>query len=344
MRHESFNVLPLTLLACALGLSLSLGFWVSTYTQANIPIVKWQSKTDVSLPRPGGFTLVPSKTSIQIYWKMASVSILHKVVLVRAENGFAMHPDVGEIVYEGTASSALDENVVEGKKYYYSIFSLDAQGRLSFPTRLTGIAQESVPPDVPLGFKVETLNGQVLVSWQNPKDSDFEQVVLSRVSTARVKSSPATSIYVGLQTRYLDGDIEPGTSYYYTIRAMDKSGLASKLLIATILPQPESIFKKIIRLSVVPGDKTNRLSWQLPSVSPYKKVIIFRMEDLVFDSDRNSTQIYAGTDNAFIDVSLKNGKVYYYGLVGLDEEKKMSVVSIQSGVPRPLYSTLSAQR
>lgn len=55
------------------------------------------------------------------------------VRLTRSEFGFAMDPFDGKVVYEGSGNHAADVGLVDGQRYFYSIFLMDKKGNYSTP-------------------------------------------------------------------------------------------------------------------------------------------------------------------------------------------------------------------
>lgn len=87
-----------------------------------------------------------SGNSVNITWLNPSDASFDKVKLVRSSNGPAPTPSDGNLVYEGKEQRFTDTNVSSGQTYYYTIFSLNAQGQYSGgTTAIVGNGSAKVP-------------------------------------------------------------------------------------------------------------------------------------------------------------------------------------------------------
>lgn len=78
-------------------------------------------------------------------------------------------------------------------------------------------------------FKVDIASASVVLSWANPVDTDYTQVVIYRGSTA-ISTPTGTPLAVvdGTTTStYRDSDVQPSTVYVYTLFTRDIDGVYS---------------------------------------------------------------------------------------------------------------------
>lgn len=86
---------------------------------------------DLSPNNPSNFRIFPTESGIGLAWTNPSDKDFSRVRLVREEKRYpATHLD-GKVVYEGGGQSVIDYDVVDGKTYYYTIFSIDQNGNVS---------------------------------------------------------------------------------------------------------------------------------------------------------------------------------------------------------------------
>lgn len=100
------------------------------------------------------------------------------------------------------------------------------------------VVVDNLSPDDPNGVAGVPCVGQVTLSWFNPIDPDFTQVVILRRTGAAVANAPAegstytagapigtsTVVYAGSLATYTDTGLANGTAYYYEIFSKDACG------------------------------------------------------------------------------------------------------------------------
>lgn len=102
---------------------------------------------------PRSSTISASPSGISLSWENPPDENFSYVRIMRHDDRFSGDPFTGKLIYEGTAETFLDANVVPGKKYFYVIFSRDNTGTFSSGTGLSitafsdkEIAPEQIPP------------------------------------------------------------------------------------------------------------------------------------------------------------------------------------------------------
>ncbi|VAW32939.1 hypothetical protein MNBD_CPR01-457, partial [hydrothermal vent metagenome] len=155
----------------------------------------------------------------------------------------------------GKSESMTISGLSPDTKYYVAIESKDEAGNtsaisniISFTTKQETISQtrptapsggggggsfvpvDTTPPSQPTLFKATGTDGQIILTWKNPTDSDFVRVVLLRSETKLSTSIPTKtllasqdSIYEGTGEEYTDAGLDNGKTYYYYISAYDRN-------------------------------------------------------------------------------------------------------------------------
>jgi HYR domain len=93
---------------------------------------------------------------------------------------------------------------------------------------------DKTPPAEASGFKVKAGDHRVVVSWNLPKDADFDHVVLVR-STTRSPQAPKV-VYTGRGKTYTDRKLSNNVTFRYTLATVDTSGNRSNGVSATATP------------------------------------------------------------------------------------------------------------
>ena len=153
-----------------------------------------------------------------------------------------------------------------GTTYYYKIESRDFAGNSSiFSGTFTVDGQSDTnPPANPTSFKATPSDDTIVLTWVNPKNSDFTSVEVARSKTT-FPSSPASGnlIYEGGKTNVIDKTPEIGVKYYYAIFAKDTSENYSSGAFASAkisLPKPPATSSvPVIPLVVAPKSTTTIL-------------------------------------------------------------------------------------
>lgn len=84
-------------------------------------------------------------------------------------------------------------------------------------------ATDTTPPGAPTGLTATAESASNRLSWTNPSDSDFASITIYRSTSL---GTLGESIVTGIPTNTYDdnNNIIKETNYYYTVRAVDKSG------------------------------------------------------------------------------------------------------------------------
>ncbi|MFH1564959.1 MAG: putative Ig domain-containing protein [bacterium] len=114
-----------------------------------------------------------------------------------------------------------------------------------------GIFIDRTPPSQPKDFQAKRDGKQIVISWTNPSDSDFRDVVLVKsletidgsMTLTQLKTK-GKEIYQGKDKQYIDTEIEEGKNYYYGLVAFDNNSNRAKPVIIEV--KPEIKFKQIL--------------------------------------------------------------------------------------------------
>jgi len=82
---------------------------------------------------PISFSALSISDGILLTWRYtaANQDSIAGYRLMRSETGYPRHPYDGAIIYEGDGSAIVDRDVVIGRRYYYTLFALGANGNYS---------------------------------------------------------------------------------------------------------------------------------------------------------------------------------------------------------------------
>lgn len=216
------------------------GNTVGTFSAFDFPEVgklKWDTSQLYStgvltvyedLEEPGlplSITGTSGDASVTLNWTNPSDSDLLYVKVRRSTTEFYSSPE-GDSVFlvsgSGEDVSTTDVGLLESVTYNYSFFTVDDVGNWNPDVVTLSVRTLAVPPALPTSFSSVSGDRQVQLSWVNPEDSDFKEVMIRRSTIAfPVSETDGDLIYVGSGTSYTNTSLEPNTVYYYSLFASD---------------------------------------------------------------------------------------------------------------------------
>lgn len=97
--------------------------------------------------------------------------------------------------------------------------------RSSYASTTVTLSGDTTAPGVPTNLSVSADNHLILITWENPTDSDFLHV---EIKSAAVATEGSATLLAKVDAEaYSDGPFSVGTTRYYWLRSVDRSGNAS---------------------------------------------------------------------------------------------------------------------
>ena len=177
-----------------------------------------------------------------------------------------------------SALGCADSGLTPGASYRYSVFAIDAVGNVS-PAGQTATIEiptnaDKTPPKAPTALKAVVANGQINLTWKNPK-SDLATVwVVWNAKRAPRSSSDGNSIYHGTASKLTVKlpKLAAGKQLRFAVFAADKAGNVSVAARATVItPRPSPV-------SLAPNGKLSGspdLTWNAVTGATYYNVQVF---------------------------------------------------------------------
>ncbi len=110
------------------------------------------------------------------------------------------------------------------------------------------------PPANVSDFETEPSDGQIELKWQNPPDSDFDQVKVVRSEKFYpIDPFDGVIVYSGKGENFIDRGLENNRPYYYSIFSYDKTGNYSSGAISATTPYLPGVIPPPISPVVVPA-------------------------------------------------------------------------------------------
>ena len=176
-------------------------------------------------PAPADVTLREARAAtdgITVTWNAADGAVSYNVL--RRTDG----ADWAVLAEGVTATAYTDETAQVGTTYFYTVQSVNIDGRTSTGFDTTGVSAR-VPYPIPADVEQVAAKagvGSVTVTWAEAADADAYFVYRSTYAATEDTGWTAIAKNVA-ETRYEDTDVESGATYFYNVKGVNKDGLLS---------------------------------------------------------------------------------------------------------------------
>jgi fibronectin type 3 domain-containing protein len=233
-----------------------------------------------------------------------------------------------------STNTMVDNGLVNGTTYYYHVSAVNNQGQGGpYSNEASATPHAIVNPDAPAAPTNLTAvagDNQVTLDWSDNNEADLSHYNVYRSTTSGccwnlIYSSAVTSSYV-------DHTASNGTTYYYTVTAVDtnnnesvKSNEASAMPVNTAPAVPTG-------LTATAGDRSVALDWSDNTETDLRGYNVYR--SLTSGSGYTSVATNITVSN-FTDNTVTNGTRYYYVVTSVDTGGLQSGYSSEvSALPR----------
>jgi uncharacterized protein len=187
----------------------------------------------LSLAAPQNLKAVGGDGSVMLTWEPVTTR----------PDGSVHQGFVGYVVYRGTepgryadlplnkepvtGSSHQDATVINGKQYYYRVRAVDSPvmpwQESPDSAEVMAMPHDMTPPAPPKGITVVPGIGRVFLTWNENKESDLAGYHVYRSKKSGVEYARLTDKPLN-RTTFSDETVVQGSTYYYVVTAVDKSG------------------------------------------------------------------------------------------------------------------------
>ena len=240
------------------------------------------------------------------------------------------------IVYNGTSSASppgttlvsglttttyVDTSVVVGKTYYFLVKAVNLAGK----SGASNIVSAKPIPLAPTTLTATAGDTQISLSWT--ASTGATSYAIYRGTTAGGESSTPIATVTG--EAYTDTGLTDGTTYYYTVAAIDAGGTSSPSNEASATPLPP-VAAAPSGLSATPGNAQVSLTWTASAGATSYDV--YRGTSTGAES---STPIATVTGAAYVDTSVTNGTAYFYTVAAVNLAGMSGPSNEASATPLP---------
>jgi len=199
---------------------------------------------DPPAPPSGATAHAIGSSQINLDWQDNSEGDMDHYNIYRSRtSGFT--PGSSSLVGSSQTSSFSDTDLLAETMYYYKITAVDTSLNESSPSSQvseTTLTPDPNPPGAPTGLSVISVDSfSVTLNWNDNPEADLSKYRVYRSTSSGF--TPGSSTYAGdaFASNYTDTGLDPQTTYYYRVCAVDTSANesnASALVSATTLPPP----------------------------------------------------------------------------------------------------------
>jgi len=192
-----------------------------------------------------------------------------------------------------------------------------------------------------------------VLSWDPNTETDLAGYKVYYGTASGVYTSSISVGFTSTPTapQYLVGNLNGGTTYYFSITSFDssanESGFSSE--VSKTFPAEATGSMDITDFTAIPGEGQITLSWNDPSDSNYKGVVIRVRTDGTYPTDPDNDGDLVGNfpgqpleSKVFVHASLNDGLTYYYSAFSYDANGNFTHTVHASAAPTASPSTPQA--
>jgi len=260
-------------------------------------------------------------------------------------------PITGYNVYRGTSaggegstpvatnvvsSSFTDTGLTNGTTYYYKVAAVNAVGTSPQSGEASATPQAAVTaPSAPQGLTATGGNGSAQLSWTAPASNGGANITgynVYRGTSAGGEGS--TPVAAGVTTTsFTDTTLTNGTTYYYTVAAVNSAGTSPPSGEASATPKA-TVPTAPLGLTASAGNGSVGLSWSVPASNGGSPVTGYSVYRGTSAGGESGTPVTTVTGTTFTDTGLTNGTTYYYKVAAVNAVGTSAQSGEVSATPR----------
>ena len=294
---------------------------------------------------------VNSATSVTVSWVNPTDDDFAGVLIRRIIDGQpvtgSVNDGVGVGQTVGSTTSFTDTSASASTTYTYEVFAFDGDNNVATATTITGVqtpTPDLTPPGPVTNVVATTTATSVTLSWTNPTDSDFADVVIRRAAGGTPPSGPGDGVAVTTTTTnavstFTDRTLPSSTQYSYALFALDSSGNiapAATTTAMTLAPDatpPGAVTGLTIS---TPTALVATLNWTNPGDGDFAGVVVCRAQPTVTTTTApcpagwSSVADLATPRATFTDIGLTAHTSYTYSVFAYDTSRNYAAAATVS--------------
>jgi fibronectin type 3 domain-containing protein len=214
-----------------------------------------------------------------------------------------------------------DTGLTNGTTYYYTVAAVNAVGTGSQSGEANATPQPAATvPSAPQGLTAIGSNQAVQISWSAPASNGGAAVSSYNVYRSTTPGAEGnTPVAAGVTgTSFVDSPLTNGTTYYYTVAAVNAVGTGPQSGEANATPQATAPSVPV-GLAASGGNGSVSLSWNVPASDGGSPVTGYNIYRSTTPGGEGSTALATGvTTTNYTDTTVTNGTTYYYTVAAVN--------------------------
>jgi len=219
-----------------------------------------------------------------------------------------------------TGTSFTDTTVTNGTSYYYTVAAVNAVGTGPQSAEVSA-TPKATAPSAPASLVASAGNGQVVLSWTVPASDGGSPITGYNVYRSTTPGGEgSTPVATAVSSTYTDANVANGTTYYYTVAAVNAVGTSQQSGEASATPQAAATVPSAPQnLTATGSNQAVQLSWSAPASTGGAAVTSYNVYRSTTAGSEGSTPVATGvTGTSYTDNPLTNGTTYYYTVAAVN--------------------------
>ena len=211
------------------------------------------TQTDSPPQKVGGLSVSSiSSTQLNLKWSAnKEKDFSHYNIYKGTKSSFTVTLGTTPPAGTSTTNSYSSTGLSPSTTYYYKVAAVDTAGHIGSTSSgksgktKPGVGNDTTPPAQVTGLTVSTVStSQLNLAWNKNSESDFDHYNVYRGTSDGFSVTPGVTSPAGTPTAnsYSSTGLNPSTTYYYKVAAVDKTGnigqLSSQVSKTTATPPP----------------------------------------------------------------------------------------------------------
>jgi fibronectin type 3 domain-containing protein len=212
------------------------------------------------------------------------------------------------------ATNYTDGGLVNGTTYSYAVSAVNSAGE--GPKSVTGNATPATIPGAPTLDSATAGIGSVALAWSPPGSNGGSAISNYRIYRGTSSGNETLLTTVGAVTGFTDAGLEPGTTYFYEVAAVNAvdDGPTSGELSATT---PNVPVAPVLGTATPSGKESVALTWSPPASDGGRPVPGYKLWR-GNSSGNNTALATVGAVTSFTDTNVVDSRTYYYKVSALN--------------------------
>jgi fibronectin type 3 domain-containing protein len=291
---------------------------------------------------PQSLTATGGSGSVKLSWSVPSSNGGSPITGYNVYRGTAPGAESSTPLATGvTTTSYTDSTVTNGTTYYYTVAAVNAAGPSPQSNEALATPQATVP-SAPTGLVASGGDGKVTLSWTVPNSDGGSPITGYNIYRSTTPGGEGATVFAtAVSNSYTDSAVTNGTTYYYTVAAVNAVGSSPQSTEAGATPQPAATVPSAPQgLTATAGNASVSLSWSPPSSNGGAAVTSYNVYRSTTAGGEGSTPVaFAVTGTSFIDTGLTNGTTYYYTVAAVNSVGTGPQSAEANATPQPTAPT-----